>query len=451
MRRTVGEISALPLNTGANVEQLVPLTMEKPGVVERATGALEVLLPVTGLERDLEKRVALVEWTAGDELPNVERRGRGTGDGDGDGDVEVLVPVMPLIGDVGVRDVGGIEMRKTIATVDQLDPGSIAPDAVSSVKKRKTIPPADQLDPESVSPDQVQNKNKRQEYAHTKTVIDTVIETVTGGIGIPGYPATVGSDITSVHISTITHLPSTVTAVVTAGDFSSLDTTCTETSTPTGAESTVTGILVSSALLNLPTTTKAGVDITTATSVHTGISTGSVITSHTIKSKFIPSGTEKPVRPSETAAFGTGKKHPHLSIGRPHHSGTDDVNYKTRVTSSPNVEPSASASSSMTKIIGGTSTTRIYTTVDAMASGSIKPSPVSSGKISSSVAGARPTAHVSSSPSPSVSSSMGLKAVASSLKSTSSREGVKSSSTVLAAPAMTSRIVYSGVPKVYHF
>lgn len=52
-------------------------------------------------------------------------------------------------------DSNDLEERKTIPPVDQLDPGSVAPDAISSVQKRKTIPPADQLDPGSVSPDSV--------------------------------------------------------------------------------------------------------------------------------------------------------------------------------------------------------------------------------------------------------------------------------------------------------
>ncbi|KAF7885574.1 uncharacterized protein EAF02_004083 [Botrytis sinoallii] len=505
MRLTMGEaaalllialpnlISALPVNTGANLEQLVPLTS-----VGKRAAELEILVPVTQFKRDAE---SLTSWTL-----DQEKRSNG--------EVEVLVPVVgrdleklvPVISGhskreleklvpVTPRNVGELEERKTIPPMDQLDPGSMAPDAITTVEKRKTIPPADQLDPGSVSPDSIKNNEKRQEYAHTATVIATVLETVTGGVGIPGYPATAISEITSVHVSTVTHLPSTVTAVVTAGASSSIDTTCTESTTSTGIGSVVTTTPLSSS-------TKAAIATTTPTGVKTRVTSVPIISnggtstnesskaSGTIASKVAPSGSGKAT--SETGAFGTAKNGTHpVATGSFRLSGTGDVSSKTSITST---KPSASGS--LTTIVDS-STTRIYTTVNASGSGSGSSSKATAsakssikatnGGTSTSVVAAGPTEVKSSSssgvklistststsairssthPASVTSSSKGAsvtssahtsiatsaKATPSSVKASSTlATSVKPSSTKAAAPAMTSKIVYSGVQKVEPF
>lgn len=129
-KRSNGEVEVLVPVVGRDLEKLVPVIS---GHSKRELEKLVPVVPVT--PRDLEKLIPVVSGHSKREL-------------------EKLVPVTP-------RDVGELEQRKTIPPVDQLDPGSMAPDAITTLEKRKTIPPADQLDPGSVSPDSVGSSSDR--------------------------------------------------------------------------------------------------------------------------------------------------------------------------------------------------------------------------------------------------------------------------------------------------
>ncbi|RAL62156.1 hypothetical protein DID88_002640 [Monilinia fructigena] len=211
-------ISALPVNSGSNVEQLVPLNSRD----------VEVLVPITPghSKRDFEERHIEKLIPISPSHPKRDSR-----------DVELLVPItgrdietlIPITSGHSKRDIETL----TIPPVEQLDPGSISPDAIATVEKRKTIPAVEQSDAGSISPTDIHGNDKRQEYAHTKTIIATVMETVTGGIGIPGYPATAVSDTTSQHISTVSHPPYTVTAIITANPPPSTKISATTPSKPT--------------------------------------------------------------------------------------------------------------------------------------------------------------------------------------------------------------------------
>ncbi|CAD6446028.1 217809ce-76f6-434f-aa13-56a7f15d9461 [Sclerotinia trifoliorum] len=423
-------IFALPVNTGADLEHLIPLTSTS-GVDKRATGELERLVPITQVKRDLEKLVPFPPSNSKRDLERFVPFASGSLDWGrrSVGDVEVLVPVTSrdlerLVPVTSLAsDTADLEERKTIPPADQLDPGSVAPDMISVVEKRDAIPPADQFDPGSVFPDNLENNNnKRQEYAHTKTVIETVIETVTGGIAIPGYPATALSQTSSVHSSTITRLPSTVTAATTAGVSSLVDTTCTDSRTSSGTRSPSTSI--SSSIANLSSSAKTGVstsyDGTRTTKESSRIS--ATITSSNFSASLSGTGDITTIIQSSTAKIYTT-----VNASSESESGSGSGTVKT-------------SSSTSTKAGNPTTT-------DVKSSGGVKnisapaPAPTSTST----------SASIVSTHSSATTGTVEGKSTSSVKKTSTLATSTKVSSTTAAEPAMTSKIVYTGEQKVYPF
>lgn len=295
------------------------------------------------------------------------------------------------------------------------------------------------------------------------------METVTGGVWIPGYPATV---TTSAHTSILTHADST----------------------------TSTGIPHVS---STPTSLKP--DTTTHIISNGGTSTRE---SGTMTSKFIPSSTGKSILPSGTgdnsahihpSGTGTGRRHlsgtGHVSVSKTevaHPSGTGNLHHSGTIHASSKPSGSASkpsGSGPVTTIIGSTSTTTIYKTVDASASGKPSSIPANSAShtsiiasgptgikssssrmkaISTAVSASRSAAHsspASTHPASITSTAHSFSRThisSSTVKPTSKPDAkpssksesvvVKPTSTKAAPqPPMTSKIVYSGVQKVEPF
>jgi hypothetical protein len=202
--------------------------------------------------------------------------------------------------------------------------------------------PIEQLVP--LKPSKRSNTWILEDRDSTSIATNVVIETISNGVGIPGFaaPQTSTSAVTKVQTSFVTHSASVVTVV----ESSSVDTTCTETTTSLGGLPTgLPGSTPTDATSTPPLSTLPHPSGTASAGFPTRNSSQTFHVSGTTVRSSRPSGTG--VRSSRPS--GTG-----IHSDRP--SGTG-------------IRPSGSGS--VTTIIGSTTTERVYTTVDASAASSV--------------------------------------------------------------------------------
>ncbi|KAM3087005.1 hypothetical protein ACMFMG_001114 [Clarireedia jacksonii] len=387
--------------------------------------------------------------------------------------IEQLVPVHPS----KRSDAGSVntlsEVLRPVAHVPISKPHI---DAIRKLKERwdqlinlRSSPGGAEFYPSSTSHDIIEERDT------TATATAVLIETISNGVGIPGFPApatlTSTSAVTNVHTSFVTHSASVVTVVHTESSEVSVDTTCTESSTLAGLPTGPAGSTPTDATSTVHSTSRSGLPTGIQSTFHPSGTASASFSTRRSSQAFRPSGsrTRSGVRSSQTV--------------RPSGSRT-----RSGAPSSRTIHPSGTSvhpSGSVTTIIGSTSTQRVYTTVDAATSvasvSGVKQSASASAVISSlhlSSSGVKAiasptsaqlggptnhsttTAHASSTSIPAHSSSTSSLTKPSS--SSQSSSAVKPSSTATStakatatggggSPVETTKIIYKGVQKVEPF